>query len=266
MATPHLPPRSAAALAAAGLCLLASPAWAEPPSKGKLVAKAELPARAEASAAEAPSKTGPPEEAEAAPEAPAREAEPAWQREPAVRRSGFTAGVAGGLLLGSSAGFPNDAKKIGLERYYTETGVGLGSGGMIWIGGALTDWFTFGFAVGTESFGAGGNAVSMSGFSFHIEAFPLFPLGGQLRELGVMIDTGTGGSVTKPDGSSEELIDGGAVSHLGWGAFYEGFRLWKISAGPFIYGDYSWSASVRQPGLMLGLRTVIYTGPPSKKP
>jgi hypothetical protein len=244
----------AAALLAIGLH--AAPAAAEGASSPAKAAPANA-APAEAAPAEA-------EPAEEEPRAPDAD-EPAWQREPAVRRSGFTAGLAGGLALGSAAGFPNDVKKLGYARYYTETGVGAGTGGMIWIGAALTDWLTFGLAVGGGTLSAGDTAISTAGFLFHVEAFPLFSLGGLWREVGVIADTGLGGSVTTPSGSDEKLIDGGAVSRVGGGVFYEGFRLWKISTGPFLYGDYTWSATVRQPGALLGWRTVIYVGPPKKK-
>lgn len=262
MATSHSPLCPTAAAAALALWLLSPlaaaqgsatppPPAAPPPAAPGATATPGAPAMPEA-VGEAP-----------APRAP--DAEPAWEFAPAVRRSGFTVGLAGGLLLGSAAGFPNDVKKIGLERYYTETGLAGGSATMIWMGGALTDWLTFGFALGSTALTAGEKELSNTTFMFHVEAFPLFSLGGRWRELGVTIDTGAGTSVTKLDGSDDNLIDGGTISHIGAGLFYEGFRVWKISAGPYLYGDYSWSLSARQPGLLLGVRTVLYTGAAAKR-
>src|SRR5436309_3173586 len=59
----------------------------------------------------------------AAPRAPAASSAPlpAWETAPASRRSGFTAGIALGFGLASIVGYPNDAKKIGFQRYYTAT-------------------------------------------------------------------------------------------------------------------------------------------------
>jgi hypothetical protein len=256
MATSHPPLRPIAAAATLALGLLSPLAAAQgsatPPPADAPAKSAEAPARPEA-IGEAPARP------EAIGEAPGPDGVAAWEREAPVRRSGFTVGVAGGVILGSAAGFPNDVKKIGLERYYTETGLGVGGGGMLWIGGALTDWLTFGVALGSADLTAGDNTVSNSTFMFHLETFPLFPLGGLWREVGVTLDTGVGTSITT-DGSEDTLIDGGAVSHIGGGVFYEGIRLWKVSMGPCLYGDYSWGLSVRQPGLLVGWRTALYTG------
>jgi hypothetical protein len=91
--------------------------------------------------------------------------------------------------------------------------------------------------------------------------FPLFWRGGVWREIGVTIDTGIGGAVTTFGEGEEKVIDGGAISRIGGGVFYEGIRLWKISTGPWLYADYTWSSSVREGGVYLGWRTVVYTGP-----
>jgi hypothetical protein len=238
-----------------GLWLAPSPAAAQGSEPAPAPAAGSAPAPAAGSArASAPAPTS-------EPPATGPDAEPAWERAPRVRRSGFTAGLAGGLVLGTAAGFPNDAKKIGRARYYTETGVGIGTGGSLWIGGALSDWLTFGIAVGGANLSAGDYAISSGVFMFHTEVFPLFWLGGLWREVGVIVDTGVGGSVTTLADSEDKLIDGGAISRIGGGVFYEGFRLWRISTGPWLYADYTWSATVRAPGFYLGWRTVVYTGP-----
>src|SRR5262245_11668472 len=70
--------------------------------------------------------------------------QPAWERARRERRSGFTTGLSFGGGLAQAAGYPNDAKKIGRERYYTQTSVGPAAAGTLWIGGALADWLTFG--------------------------------------------------------------------------------------------------------------------------
>ena len=192
---------------------------------------------------------------------PATKPEPAWQTEPRTRRFGFTFGFAGGPLLGTAAGFPNDVKKIGRERYYTETGIGVGVGGNFWLGGALTDWLTFGFGVGGATLTAGDHATTNYAFLFHTDVFPLFPLGGIWREVGVTLDTGLGTAATTRSGSESKLIDGGATSRIGGGVFYEWLRFWKVSTGPWVYADYTWSSSVREGGVYLGWRTALYSKP-----
>lgn len=192
-----------------------------------------------------------------------RPAEPAWQTQKAERRSGFTVGTSLGVGLASIVGFPNDAKKINRARYYTVTGVSPGDLGSLWIGGALADWFTFGLGfTGGSLWAIGDNEANAGGFLFHLEGFPVFPLGGHLRDLGVMLDTGIGvATVRKQSAPDDKLVDGTGCSLVGGGVFYEAVRLWKVNLGPFLAGNYLWSATVRRPGIFLGLRTSLYTGP-----
>ncbi|AKT44019.1 uncharacterized protein CMC5_082570 [Chondromyces crocatus] len=164
-------------------------------------------------------------------------------------------------MLGHSAGFPNDALKIGYERYYTETGVGIGGGGSLWIGAALTDWLVFGLGGSLSAMIAGDHHTSTQGFMFHTDVFPMYWLGGIWRDIGLNLDTGFAISSTTTADSESKLIDGGGSSRIGVGAFYEGIRLWKLSMGPWAYIDYTWSGSVRQPGFYLGLRSALYTKP-----
>lgn len=187
--------------------------------------------------------------------------DPLFAPRSAVRRSGLAAGIAGGLALGSAAGFPNDVQKIGFERHYTETGVGIGAGGYVWIGGALADWLTFGAGFGGHGLSAADHASLAGGFMLHTEVFPLFSLADRWRDVGVAFDAGTGVAYTTSDAGGAEVIDGALPARIGGGVFYEGIRLWKVSMGPWLYADYTWSTSVRQPGFYLGWRTALYTGP-----
>ncbi|XXX75890.1 hypothetical protein WMF30_50390 [Sorangium sp. So ce134] len=256
--------RAAALPALLGLGLLhstasaqeAAPAGAESPPPARDAATAPPPG----SAVPAPSSADPPSGAapQAAGDAPPTD--PLFAPRKAVRRSGFAAGIAGGLALGSAAGFPNDVQKIGYERYYTETGVGIGGGGYVWLGGVLADWLTFGLAFGGHGLSAADHGALAGGVMFHTEVFPLFSLGERWREVGVALDAGTGVAYTTDD-SDTEVIDGALPARIGGGVFYEGIRLWKVSMGPWLYADYTWSTSVRQPGFYLGWRTALYTGP-----
>ncbi|WP_438033590.1 hypothetical protein [Sorangium sp. So ce204] len=186
---------------------------------------------------------------------------PLFAPRPAVRRGGLAAGIAGGLALGSAAGFQNDVQKIGFERHYTETGVGIGGGGYVWIGGALADWLTFGAAFGGHGLSAADHTSLAGGFMLHTEVFPLFSLADRWRDVGVTFDAGTGVAYTTADTGGAEVIDGALPARIGGGVFYEGIRLWKVAMGPWLYADYTWSTSVRQPGFYLGWRTALYTGP-----
>lgn len=191
----------------------------------------------------------------------AASSEPASQHPQATRRSGFTMSASLGPSLGRAAGFPNDTRKIGRTPYYTETAVG---GGLAtgWIGVALSDWLTFGLG-GTYGWVFGGDAqVESAGILFRVEAFPLWPVGGVFRDIGLNLNSGVGLlSATSADNPEITLINGGLASWIGVGAFYEGIRLWRLSMGPFAVYDYMWSASVKLPVATIGWRTTLYVGP-----
>jgi len=240
-------PEGAALLCAA---LLASAGARAQGAADKAVAAPAAPApAAPAPAAPAPAAPAP----APSPEEPGPPPRKAWETTRATRRGGFVAGVAIGGGIASIAGYPNDVKKIGLARHYTETGARPAGGGLVWIGGALTDWFTFGVGV------TGGRLFT----SDDTEAYagPLFPLGGRWRDVGVMIDVGTGPLAVEPPKGDTKLVDGPATSLVGGGVFWEGVRFWRFAGGPFLAGNYMWSDTARRPALLAGWRMVLYTGP-----
>jgi hypothetical protein len=198
----------------------------------------------------------PPAPSDAAPE------KPAWETQEPEHRGGLTVGLALGAGVASMAGFPADAKKVNRLRYYTETGVRPTGIGTFWIGSAVTDWFSFGIGITGGGLLPSDNESIAGGLVFHVEAFPLFPFGGRLRDLGVMLNTGVGiATVTPNKDPNHSLIDGTGCSLFGGGVFYEGFRVWRLSSGPFLAGDYYWSDYVRRPSIFLGWRTSLYTSP-----
>lgn len=178
----------------------------------------------------------------------------------AVRRHGFTAGlsVGGGLL--QAAGFPNDAKKIGRARWYTETSIGPAASGGFWVGGTFTDWLTFGVGLDVATAAAGDHAVRAGALAFHVEAFPAWSLGGPFREIGALFEAGTGLADVRSD-TDELLVESGAASRVAFGGFYEGLRVSRLSMGPYALGELMWSESLRRGGVFLGWRTAIYSGP-----
>lgn len=194
---------------------------------------------------------------------------PAWETEPATRRAGFTLGLLVGAAGGQVSGYPNDVNKRGKAQYFADTGAAFGGGGTVFLGGALADWLVFG--AGLSGARAQGNGIVVQGFTFtlHTEVFPLFPLGGAWRELGVAIDTGagqyTGELEKKPSKDASPVIDSGAASRFAATLFYDGLRAWKLSAGPFVSFDYSWSSTMERPLFILGLRSALYVKAPKKK-
>ncbi|WP_437957120.1 hypothetical protein WME76_38230 [Sorangium sp. So ce119] len=254
MATPLPPGRATALPALLGICLLQSTAGAQQTAPAAPAAPTDA----------QPPPVGAADDPAAAAPQPAAEApaiDPLFSPRRATRRGGFAAGIAGGLALGTAAGYPNDVQKIGFQRHYTETGVGVGGGGYVWLGGVLADWLTFGAGVGGHALAAADHSILAGGFMFHTEIFPLFSLGERWTDVGVILDAGTGVAYTAADAADTDAIDGALPARIGGGLFYEGFRLWKVSMGPWLYADYTWSTSVRQPGFYLGWRTALYTDP-----
>lgn len=198
--------------------------------------------------------------------AEAQEAEAAWEKAPALRRSGFMVGLMPVFSLGQASGYPLDLKKIGRERFYTESNIAVGGVGLFWLGGALSDWLTFGLGTQGAALAPSDLSGGAYGVIFRTELFPLFGLGGRLRELGVGFDVGASVAGFSPSVEPERaVIDGGAASHLGVSIFYEGLRVWHLSAGPGLYADYTWSDTIRYGNVGLGFRTVLYTGAAAKK-
>jgi hypothetical protein len=179
----------------------------------------------------------------------------------AERRSGFMVGISLAGALGGASGYPNDANKIDRDEYYTNTGVAFGGGGMVWIGGALTDWISVGLGVTYAALFPTDQLLTGGSVELHVEAFPAWALGGVWRELGVYVLTGAGLATLELAEGSDPLVDTGAASRIGAGVFYEGIRAWQISMGPFVGGDLLWSPSALRPVALLGWRTVLYTGP-----
>ncbi|MEO8180762.1 MAG: hypothetical protein ABI895_18160 [Deltaproteobacteria bacterium] len=177
----------------------------------------------------------------------------------AERRSGFTFGVAGGLLTSSARGYPNDVDKIDVRQYEAHSGLGVNVGGAFWIGGALADWLNVGVGVIGGGIQRDGLRSGGGAFNVRVETFPLFYRGGPFRDLGVLLTAGTGGySIER---GKEKLAEGAGTSAVGLGAFYEPWRLWQFSFGPQLEYNYQFSDSMSAHTFVLGVRTVFYGGP-----
>lgn len=176
----------------------------------------------------------------------------------AERRSGFVAALNIGAGLGAAHGYPNDISKIDDPAFETSTGAAFSRSNSLWIGGALRDWFTFGLGFTGVQATAGEHEVMASAFILHVEAFPLWNLGGKWRDLAFYTDFGAGGLTIS--GGPEEA-DGGFLSYLGAGASYELFRWGHVALGPTLGGHYAYSQSAELGGGYLGIRGTFYGGP-----
>lgn len=175
------------------------------------------------------------------------------------RRSDFTAGVSLGLFAASAYGYPNEAGKLDDDRYVADTGLGVGAAQTFWLGGALRDWFTFALGYWNVSYSGSDLDAKGYGFLFRVETFPLWAYGGPWRDTGLYADFGLGGMTLEKGG--EEQADGGALSIVGLGAFWEPVRFGIFSFGPNFEYTHVFSRTLHLTGATLGARLVLYTRP-----
>lgn len=176
----------------------------------------------------------------------------------AKRRSDFTFGASGGFGFGRATGYPNEVQKIDDATYLSNTKLGVGSGGLFWLGVAFNDYLTFGFAVGGLSLKGNDREASAGLFGFHIDAYPLAGFGDDLRDLGLFANLGTGPLTIK---GGPEQADGGLLAYVEGGAVYERWRLWRIGFGPSVSLMHMWSDSAQITGALVGARLAFYGGP-----
>jgi hypothetical protein len=182
-----------------------------------------------------------------------------YEPPPAERRSDFLLGVQSGFVLGGASGYPNEAEKLGRREYRGASGLAFGSQFQVWLGGALRDWFSFGFGLGLLRAGRAERDVTQFAFIVRLESYPLFSLGGPFRDLGLVLDAGAGGAALEDAGAT--IADGGAISHLGAGVVYEWLRLGPLTVSPVLAYTHAFSPSFTSNFASLGARVVFYGGP-----
>jgi hypothetical protein len=176
-----------------------------------------------------------------------------------TRRSDLTLGVGAGLDVGRARGYPNEIDKIDNRDYKADTRNTLGGGGSVWLGVAFTDWLTFALGASSINLASSDLTGSGTGFMFRLEAFPLFSQGGAFRDLGIFGNFGVG--LLKIKAGSDEKADGGTMSLIGAGAFYEAWRLGPIALGPMVEYTHLFSQSAKLDSTLYGARVALYTGP-----
>jgi hypothetical protein len=232
---------------------------AEDTAKETKPAEADAAARVTAKDIKAPETKAETTIEEAPPAMPPPADEPEWERQQATRRGGFTAGLLTSAAVGMASGYPLDLKKIGRERYYTQSDVAIAGTGAVWIGFSLTDWLSVGLGINGDLLGASGLSGGGASAFFRAEAFPLWSFGGVFREIGAAIDAGAATALFTSTEDDTDRINAGVASYIGGGAFYEGIRFWHVSMGPGVSANYMWSDTVRYGNIGVGWRIAVYT-------
>ena len=182
----------------------------------------------------------------------------------AQRRSDFVLGVSPGLVLGTASGYPNQIDKLHQPEWQVDSGFAAGFGFDAWLGGALTDWFTFG--VGGAYYGAHGSTGTTSGGAFliRVETFPLFYVGGPFRDLAIFANFGAGSMVLTPDDrevTKKDKGNAGFASVGGGGVAYELFRTKHFAFAPSAEYILFASEALHAHQVLMGARVVYYGGP-----
>jgi hypothetical protein len=179
----------------------------------------------------------------------------------ATRRKGFTVGVVGGLQIVEATGTPTAFEERN-PAHRTDTGLTLVPlAATVFVGGAFTDWLSLHVGGTASHFERSGLAMTQAAFVFRLEAWPLFPLGGVLRDIGVGGEFGTGMSQVTDSRTGDELADGGGLSLIGVNVFWDAARLGGLGVGPFVGYVRSSNETFLQQAGWLGLRTVFHAGP-----
>jgi len=173
------------------------------------------------------------------------------------RRADFVFGLSPSLVLMSANGYPNEVSKIDNPAYHSKSGFAAGPGVAAWIGGALTDWFTFG--VGGIYLSASGADSKTTGGAFliRLETFPFYKFG--LKDLGVYASFGAGG--LSLDGQNGKHAGGSFASVGGGGVAYEVVRLGHFAIAPTAEYLLVASETLTSNQALIGVRVVFYGGP-----
>jgi hypothetical protein len=183
-----------------------------------------------------------------------------YQPPPTVRRGGFAMAITTGFGWSGVSGFPNKVSSLSDPNAEVSQSA-LGSTFSLWLGGAIRDWLTFGLGVRSGT-GFGSDTVSaVPAALLHVEAFPLFFKGGAFRDLGLAFDGGIGtGTIIDSHApqNADPLASGGAMSFLGFSAFYEPLKFWNFSAGPALSYSHAFSQSLSSHQITLNFRVALY--------
>jgi hypothetical protein len=183
-----------------------------------------------------------------------------WHGGPAEhneRRSDFVFGLSPSVVFMSANGYPNEVSKLGDPAYHAQSGFAAGPGFEAWIGGALTDWFTFG--IGGLYLNASGTDSKVTGGAFlvRLETFPFYKFG--LKDLAVYANFGAGG--LDLEGRSGKHAGGSFASLGGAGLAYEVVRLGHFALAPTAEYLLLASETLTSHQALIGARVVFYGGP-----
>lgn len=197
--------------------------------------------------------------------------DPAWDGGFEVkneRRSDFTIGLGLGLAMGEGHGVMNEVEQLNDDSYEKSTGFAAGNDLTLWLGGAIRDWFVVSLGLSAGSLAGNDIIVGRQSFMLRLDTYPAYSLGGAFRDLGLTLDGGLGVLVgLDANDTSEVVFEGGSVSSMGVGVFWEGVRFAKghFGSGPFLHYQLLRGLPSTAHTVSLGYQMAYYSGPRHKK-
>jgi len=184
------------------------------------------------------------------------------------RRSDFALGLGLGLAMGEAHGVMNEVEQLNDDSYQQSTGAAVGDDLGVWLGGAIRDWFVVG--VGVTLGRSQGNDIVVTRQTYHLKVdfYPAYSLDGAWRDLGVQLDGGVGGLTGfDANDTDRKVFEGGSVSAIGAGAFWEGLRFarGRFGSGPVLHYQLLSGLPSTAHTVTLGMRLTFYSGPKHRK-
>jgi hypothetical protein len=191
-----------------------------------------------------------------------------YQPPPTERRGGFAMGVSGSYGLGVYRGYPLSVDALNDPNGRQSTGASLATNTSLWLGGTPRDWLSAGLGLALLSANFNEARGVAAALVVHVEAFPLYSLGGTLENLGLGFDGGIGvATLFDPEDKEFEdpLAESGSLSTLGFSAFWEPIRFWQVSMGPTVSYIHGFSQTMNVNQFTIGWRSALYGVQPKKK-
>ncbi len=184
-----------------------------------------------------------------------------YEPDDSEKRSGLLVVLETGTAMGSISGYPNHYAKMDVDEYYVASPVGFGSNVGGWVGAIPRDWFSFGIGFTATSYTT--NAGDAAGFMVGIrgEVYPLYSQGGFYKDWGLLVESGAGRVTLESEGETDPIVDGGSMSSVSTGTFFEAVEFWQMNVGPQLRYTYQFGNPATAHTTTLSLRIGYHSGP-----
>ena len=176
------------------------------------------------------------------------------------RRAGVVLGASLGAGFAAASGYPKGAQFLNNPDFYSQSPLLVGWSASFFVGGALTDYFTFGPVFEIAEFSSPVWKSTGFGFGFRGDIFPLIKIYPKLADLAAYAQLGFGETELRAKGPYPTAD--ASSSWFSGGIHYE-FPLARLGGshttlGPFVEYSAIRSESGERHWLSLGFRLAFY--------